>query len=171
MTPLCTYRAASGRRALVFVAVPDEPDLRMLFDAALSGDGTDVVLVDDGLTSVAEARVVALGWAAEHALDERPVVTPHVRPAATGEPHPLARYHTPTGARIVLGQRIAGEACVIDVPAGEDGAVHLVARGVVTAAELDALVADYVEQSTRRGAPARHADAPLLSDLADALVA
>jgi len=175
MSTLCTYDAASGRRTLVFVAVPDEPGLRLLFDAAVDGqDGTDVVLVDDALTTLAEARIVAHGWASEHALEGTTVRTPtgagdapHQR--RTSEPCELARYDTPAGVRRIVGQRIAGEVCVTDLPSGDDGTVHLVARGVASAAELDALVADYRSECERRGEPARRASAGLVDDLAGAL--
>lgn len=40
------------------------------------------------------------------------------------------------------------------MPAGDHGRVHLVERGVRSKAELDAIVADYLEQSARRGEPA-----------------
>ena len=176
MTELCTYRAASGRRGLVFVTVPDEPGLRLLFDAAIDAqDGTDVVLVDDGLVTLAQARIVAHGWAAEHAMAGTEVQTTErgerCRDPRYGEPRELARYVTSAGLRRVVGQRITGDVCVIDIPDGDDGKVHLVARGVAGAAELDALVADYVAESELRGEPARCLPSALIEGLAGALAA
>jgi hypothetical protein len=40
------------------------------------------------------------------------------------------------------------------MPAGDDGRVYLVERNVRSKDELKAIVADYLEQSARRGEPA-----------------
>lgn len=47
-----------------------------------------------------------------------------------------------------------GTTCLIDMPAGDHGRVHLIERGLTSHAELQAIVADYIDQSKRRGEPA-----------------
>ena len=172
MTTLVTYRAVSGRRELVFVAVPDEPGLTLLLDAAADhSDPADVVIVDEALVSVAEARVVARGWAEEQAADPATISETSTAPTSVpaGQRRILGRYRTGAGHRLVVGQRINGEACVLDIPATHEGRVHLVARGLTTRRELDALVADYLQQSARRRHPARHAESRTVDRLAEAI--
>ncbi len=65
----------------------------------------------------------------------------------------LARYQLPAGER-VLGRRINGIVCVTDKRASAAGRSFLVERGLEKVGELDALVADYVAESERRGEPA-----------------
>ena len=66
----------------------------------------------------------------------------------------LARYRIPAGERVLYGQRIDGIVRVTDKPAGATGRSFLVERGLEKLGELDALVADYVAESERRGDPA-----------------
>jgi hypothetical protein len=73
--------------------------------------------------------------------------------SATGERVELARYELRTGERVLYGQRINGAVAVVDVPAGDDGRVYLVERHLESKAALDALVADYLTTTRRRGAP------------------
>jgi len=60
---------------------------------------------------------------------------------------------------------------VTDCPVDHPGRVLLVQREVATRAELDALVAEYVAESERRGEPARRAPAQFLDGLTGALAA
>ena len=66
----------------------------------------------------------------------------------------LARYQLPAGERVLYGQRINGIVRVTDKPARGAGRSFLVERGLEKLGELDALVADYVAESERRGEPA-----------------
>ena len=66
----------------------------------------------------------------------------------------LGRYQVPAGERVLFGQRINGIVRVSDKPAGAAGRSFLVERGLERLGELDALVADYVAESERRGEPA-----------------
>lgn len=81
------------------------------------------------------------------------------RPAArrttpvVGKRTELARYTVAAGERIVYGQRIDGVVRVTDRPASPGGRCYLVERGLKSKDELDALVADYVAQALRMGAP------------------
>ena len=71
-----------------------------------------------------------------------------------GERVELARYRTSSEERVVFGERIDGVVRVIDKPAAGSGRSFLVERGLTSKSELDALVADYVAQSSRRDEPA-----------------
>ncbi len=69
----------------------------------------------------------------------------------TGEPKVLARYDCDEGARQLVAQRVRGVVALSDVPAGEEGRVRLVERRLESLAELDALVADYLEKAAALG--------------------
>jgi hypothetical protein len=172
MQTLLTYPAEEGERELVLLQRPDAPDRFLLLDAAAGPAATDdVVIVDDELTTPAEAGAVATGWAQEHAVATIAVPAPPRAIAPPGEAHELARYRTRSGERIVVAQRVAGTVCVTDRPTGDDGTVLLVQRSVHSRAELVALVADYVTESERRGEPARRVPTGLVDDLAQLLAA
>ena len=174
---LLTYRAQDGERELALLGRPDAPGRLLLLDVPRHAARTDdVLVVDDELTTLAEARLVAACWADERAVDGDPRVldrTPSASGATGGPERELARYATRAGERVLVGQRIADAVCLSDRPADErpGGTVLLVQRGIATQAELDALIADYVAESERRGEPARRAGAALLDDMARALAA
>jgi hypothetical protein len=66
----------------------------------------------------------------------------------------LGRYAVSGGGeRVLCGRRVNGEAIVIDAPAGSEGRVYLVERGVEQdgSPALKALVADYIETATALG--------------------
>ena len=68
----------------------------------------------------------------------------------TGPTNPaveLARYRITGGERILKGQRVLGVVRVVDLPADGVGRHFLVERELITNAELEALVADYVAQA------------------------
>ena len=65
----------------------------------------------------------------------------------------LARYTVTGGERILYGQRIDGIVRVIDRPATEGGRAYLVERELETMDELDALIADYLQQATKLDSP------------------
>jgi hypothetical protein len=66
----------------------------------------------------------------------------------------LGHYHTTAGQlRLVTGQRVCGVVRVADIPACGRGRHYLIERGLTSRADLDALVADYLEQASRWGAP------------------
>jgi hypothetical protein len=68
----------------------------------------------------------------------------------------LARYRISAGERVIWGQRIDGVVRVSDVAADGHGRRYLIERGINCQAELDAIVADYVEQAIQwDGIPAR----------------
>ena len=83
-----------------------------------------------------------------------PTVTELVRNGnRVGKRVELARYTIPAGERVLYGQRINGIVRVTDVPLAPGGRAYLVERELEQDgnAALQALVADYVEQSQRHG--------------------
>jgi hypothetical protein len=72
-----------------------------------------------------------------------------------GERVKLGRYRAADGERVVIGQRVCGVVRVSDVPTGGRGRRYLVERELTSKAELDALVADYLNQARV------HADCPM----------
>jgi hypothetical protein len=79
------------------------------------------------------------------------------RTERTGERVELGRYRTPHGERLVIGQRVLGIVRVSDVPATGRGRHYLIERELTSKAELDALVADYLQQAAHYGdCPMRH---------------
>jgi hypothetical protein len=68
---------------------------------------------------------------------------------ATNEPVELARYTVATGERVVLGQRVLGVVRLVDVPAEGRGRRYLIERELTSRAELEAIVADYLDQAAR----------------------
>jgi len=74
---------------------------------------------------------------------------------AAGEQRELARYELPTGQRAIVAQRIDGRVALVDVPLSDAaGRVYLIERHVASRAELDGLVAAYVEHSRQARCPA-----------------
>ena len=73
---------------------------------------------------------------------------PARRHGATNERTEIARYTLSTGERVVYGQRILGVVRLIDVPADGHGRRYLIERGLTVMAELQAIVTDYLDQST-----------------------
>jgi hypothetical protein len=59
----------------------------------------------------------------------------------------LARYRITAGARVVYGQRVLGVVRLVDHPAGGRGRRYVIERELTAMAELEALVADYLEQA------------------------
>jgi hypothetical protein len=82
-------------------------------------------------------------------------MTPTASPAlprgasTTNPPRELARYRISAGERIVVGQRVLGVVRLTDVPADGSGRRYLIERGLTAMAELEAIVADYLDQAER----------------------
>ena len=71
--------------------------------------------------------------------------------STAGEPKVLASYRCEEGERRLVAQRVNGTVALSDVAAGEEGRVHLVEREHHSLAELEAIVADYLELARRIG--------------------
>jgi hypothetical protein len=61
----------------------------------------------------------------------------------------LARYRISAGERVLKGQRVLGVVRVTDIPADGNGRRYLVERELTSNTELEAIVADYLEQAQR----------------------
>jgi hypothetical protein len=85
--------------------------------------------------------------------DPGPVASRRRRAPVVGKRTELARYTVAEGARLLYGQRIDGIVRVTDRPASEGGRAYLVERGLETRSELDALVADYLQQAVKLNCP------------------
>jgi hypothetical protein len=59
----------------------------------------------------------------------------------------LGRYTISAGERVIYGQRVLGIVRVVDVPAGGCGRRYIIERGLTSMAELEAVVADYLQQA------------------------
>ena len=68
---------------------------------------------------------------------------------ATGAPQLLAEYDCDEGRRQLIGQRVDGKVRITDRRPG--GRSYLVDEGFSSMAELEALVADYLEKARRLG--------------------
>jgi hypothetical protein len=82
-----------------------------------------------------------------------PATSSRRRPPIVGKRTELARYTVTEGERILYGQRIDGIVRVTDRPAGNGGRAYLVERGLETKSELDALIADYLQQASKLDSP------------------
>ena len=72
---------------------------------------------------------------------------PAARAGATNAPVELGRYTLASGERVIQGQRVLGVVRLVDIPASGDGRRYLIERELTVMAELDAIVADYLEQA------------------------
>ena len=61
----------------------------------------------------------------------------------------LARYTITAGERVIYGQRIRGVVRLVDVPVRGRGRRYLIERELTSMAELEAIVADYLDQAAR----------------------
>ena len=67
--------------------------------------------------------------------------------AGAGDRIELGRYTISAGERVIYGQRVLGIVRVVDVPAAELGRRYIVERGLSSMGELEAIVADYLQQA------------------------
>jgi hypothetical protein len=78
------------------------------------------------------------------------VTTPTVTETSrrqTNEPVELARYTITDGERVIHAQRILGVVRLVDDPANREGRRYLIERELTSMAELEAIVADYLQQA------------------------
>jgi hypothetical protein len=69
-----------------------------------------------------------------------------MRAAANGRVE-LGRYTISAGERVIYGQRVLGVVRVVDVSASGRGRRYIIERGLTSMAELEAIVADYLQQA------------------------
>jgi hypothetical protein len=93
------------------------------------------------------------------------VIAPTPTARATNERVELARYTISTGARVIYGQRVLGVMRLVDHPADEHGRRYIIERELTVMAELEAIVADYVQQALTWDAIPAAGPCCLLADL------
>jgi hypothetical protein len=119
---------------------------------------------DDMARRGGDARVIegveTSGYGSSATWKGRPVVTAPIvietrRVGETNAPVELARYTVSAGERVIYGQRVLGVVRLIDEPALGDGRRYVIERELTVMAELEAIVADYLDQAARwQGIPA-----------------
>lgn len=92
-------------------------------------------------------------------------VTETRRAGQTNERVELARYTVSAGERVIHGQRILGVVRLADNPASGDGRHYVIERELVTMAELEAIVSDYLQQAQTWDAIPAAGPCYLLADL------
>jgi hypothetical protein len=80
----------------------------------------------------------------------------------------LARYTVRDGERVIYGQRVLGVVRLVDEPAGGDGRRYVIERELTIMAELDAIVADYLDQAAVWNVIPAAGSCPLLAEGAEA---
>jgi hypothetical protein len=80
-----------------------------------------------------------------------PTVIETRRAGQTNARHALARYTVSAGERIVYAQRVLGVVRLVDEPAAGDGRRYVIERELTVMSELEALLADYLDQATTWG--------------------
>ena len=91
------------------------------------------------------------------------------RATATSERVEFGRYTTTgDGERVVYGQRVLGVVRLVDAPADGTGRRYIIERELTLMAELEAIVADYLEQAARWDTIPAAGPCCLLADLAHA---
>jgi hypothetical protein len=90
--------------------------------------------------------------------------TPTRQTPTAGRRVEQARYRIPAGTRALYAQRIDGRVALVDAPLDHDDRVLLIERHAESLAELEGIVAAYVEHSTQARMPGLLAGRRLLAD-------
>ena len=95
--------------------------------------------------------------------------TPHpaIRAGATNEGVELGRYRVSAGERVIHGKRVLGVVRLVDDPASGAGRHYVIERELTSMAELDAIVADYLQQAATWDVIPAAGPCYLLADLAE----
>ena len=88
---------------------------------------------------------------------------------ATNEPVELARYTISAGERVIFGQRVLGVVRLVDAPAAGRGRRYVIERELTSMAELEAIVADYLQQAAAWDTIPAIGPCCLLAELAEQL--
>ena len=86
------------------------------------------------------------------------------RVAQTNARVELARYRLGAGERVIYGQRVLGVVRLVDVPAEGNGRRYVIERELTVMAELEAIVADYLEQAAAWDVIPAAGSCPLLAE-------
>ncbi len=79
----------------------------------------------------------------------------------------LARYRVSAGERVIYGQRVLGVVRLVDHPADGRGRRWVIERELTVMAELEAIVADYVQQASTWDAIPAAGSCYLLAELSE----
>jgi hypothetical protein len=93
-----------------------------------------------------------------------PVIAPTPAGRVTNERVELARYTVSSGERVIYGQRVLGVVRLVDHPADGHGRRYIIERELTVMAELEAIVADYLEQAATWNVIPAAGCCPLLAD-------
>ena len=93
-----------------------------------------------------------------------PTVTETRRAGQTNEPVELARYTVSNGERVIHGQRVLDVVRLVDDPACGEGRHYVIERELTVMAELDAILADYLEQARLWNVIPAAGSCPLLAE-------
>ena len=83
----------------------------------------------------------------------------------TNERVELARYTVGAGERVIYGQRVLGIVRLVDHPANGRGRRYVIERELTVMAELEAIVADYLQQASTWDAIPAAGPCYLIADL------
>jgi len=97
-----------------------------------------------------------------------PTVTERRRPGQTNSRVELARYSLSAGERVIYGQRVLGVVRLVDEPADGNGRRYIIEREFTVMAELEAIVADYLEQAAAWEVIPASGCCPLLAEYSEA---
>jgi len=127
---------------------------KLIADQIQAGPADSARVRDDEIAGHGSSATWTQNRDQERPAPEDPGPAASVRRAAkVGERTELARYTVPDGERVIYGQRVDGIVRVTDRPASAGGRAYLVERKLQTKGELDALVADYLQQAAKLGCP------------------
>lgn len=84
---------------------------------------------------------------------------------ATNERVELARYSATGEERVIYGQRVLGVVRLVDHPADGHGCRYLIERELTVMAELEAIVADYLQQAAAWNVVPAAGCGPLMAEL------
>ena len=79
----------------------------------------------------------------------------------------LARYTISSGERVIFGQRVLGVVRLVDAPAAGSGRRYVIERELTSMAELEAIVADYLQQAAAWNTIPATGPCCLLAELAE----
>lgn len=80
----------------------------------------------------------------------------------------LARYSISAGERRIYAQRVLGVVRLVDEPAADDGRRYVFERELTVMAELEAIVADYLDQAKTWDVIPGAGSCPLLAERQEA---
>jgi hypothetical protein len=100
------------------------------------------------------------------------VTTPTVietrRAGQTNERVALARYTISAGEHVIYARRVLGVVRLVDEPATGDGRRYIIERELTVMAELEAIVADYLDQAATWDVIPAAGPCPLVAETAEA---